>query len=136
MHRYLAPVMFALCLNSAASAAPRPEVSPYLRAYSGGDGVVVWVVRVGPRQANEALIQVVGIDHELDRRIRRVRVEPTTAGERYVTIDSGLKVLVMGQSGMEFIGPVPGGAIKVAYDRARTEQGDAEHFLTQYLEQK
>lgn len=43
-------VSFLLCLAflSPSQAGERPEAGRYINAYSGGEGVLVWLLRVGP----------------------------------------------------------------------------------------
>ena len=60
-------VLFSVCLlgsSVAMSEEARPEVADKIFAYSGEKGVKVWVLRIGDRSANEALVQVAGVDHE------------------------------------------------------------------------
>ncbi|MCS3473154.1 hypothetical protein M2401_006923, partial [Pseudomonas sp. JUb42] len=55
----------------------RPEVADKVMAYQGEQGMKVWTLRIGARAANEALVQVEGVDHDWNLRIRKMKVEKT-----------------------------------------------------------
>ncbi len=136
MRQFLATILFGFILNSTAMASERPEVGRYLKVYSGGDGVIVKVLRIGPRAANEALVQIIGIDDELDGRIRKVRVQVSNSGLLFLTSGTEQRVLAIDAIGIELFAPVYGGRLRMNYDPARSEQAVAQHFLTDFLDQK
>jgi hypothetical protein len=137
MRKFILFFMLSFGLLSTSWANDRPEISRYIKAYSGGEGVVVWVLRVGPQASQEAIVQITGIDNKWDRRIQKMKMEPTQRGMKYVSAAEGKRydVLVMEDSGVELY--VPGiRKTMVSYDKALSAQGNPEHFLTEYLAQK
>jgi hypothetical protein len=124
-------------LVSTAAADGRPEVSRYVKAYVGAEGVEVSVVRIGPLANQEALIKIKGIDHHWDQRIHRTKIEQMQRGKKYVaTIDGkNYDVLVMDDRAIELY--VPGlGRSTLTYDKPLSAQDKAEFLLTDYLNQK
>lgn len=53
----------------------RPEVADQVIAYTGAQGAKVWTLRIGERAANEALVQIEGVDHDWNMRIQKMQVE-------------------------------------------------------------
>jgi hypothetical protein len=66
-----------------------PEMPRYTSAYSGGEGYRVWVARFGPREQQEALVQIEGIDHKLDGRVLRAKAMPSAGGVKYTAMVDG-----------------------------------------------
>lgn len=131
--------LFLLCFGSLSlsQAGERPEAGRYIKAYSGGEGVVVWLLRVGPPASQESLVQIVGIDHKWDLRIQKLKREATQRGVKYVLDADGRRydVLVMEEGTTELF--IPGlRKADLRYDAQHSAQGNAEQFLTDYLEQK
>lgn len=121
-----------------AAEAARPAVAKQVKAYVSGDGVKVWTLRVGERAANEALVQVGGIDHDWDTRIQKMQVEKTEHDVRYATEVSGKKyVALIARDGWATL-YLPGEKreIELRYSEGLSKEGNAEHFLTEYLEQQ
>ena len=64
MKKLLGLLLSLLCCTAFADET-RPEVSRYTRAYSGDEGIQVFVTRIGPVEKGEVLIMVSGVDHPL-----------------------------------------------------------------------
>lgn len=117
----------------------RPEIGPYMAAYRSWDLAEVWIARVGPRADNQVLIQVLGIDHDWDKRVWKATVETVKNNEkRYtVTVDGKKYTLLTTQEGAgELFLPGETGAQKLHYDRDLSRAGDPPAFLTFYLRQE
>jgi hypothetical protein len=138
MRQFILFLMLSVSFLSASAANDRPEIARYAKAYSGGEGIVVRTLRVGPQANQEAIVQITGIDHKWDGRIQKMKMEPTQRGVKYVTTADGKRydVLVMDDGGTELY--VPGIARKttIIYDKALSAQTEPEHLLTEYLDQK
>lgn len=78
-----------------AHAEQRPAVAEQVKAYMGTEGVKVWTLRIGERAANEALVQVEGVDHDWNMRIQKMQVEKTAKDTRYWTTVGGNKFVVL-----------------------------------------
>ena len=136
--------LFVLCTAVFGNvvAAERPDVARYVRAYTGGEGVTVWVLRFGPVADKEALVQINGIDHPWDGRVQRMKIEQMQSGVKYVASSGGKRLDVLwrselpGAPTLELAVPGMPGRTALAYDKAVSAESDAQHFLTKYLEQK
>jgi hypothetical protein len=116
----------------------RPEIGPQVRAYSGSEGLKVWVLRVGPRTANEALVQIGGVDHDWNMKIQKMAMDVVREQPRYGLTVKGEKFVVLildGEGGGELYLPGESRARHVSYSADLSEQGNPEAFLTDYLEQ-
>ena len=121
---------------SQAHAEQRPDVAEQVVAYMGTEGVKVWTLRIGERAANEALVQIEGVDHDWDMRIQKMQVEKTTKDTRYSTTIDGKKfVVLVVQSGWggELYLPGEPQPVQVGYSEGLSHQGNAQAFLTDYL---
>ncbi|MFP1741730.1 hypothetical protein ACLEE6_06145 [Lonsdalea quercina] len=121
----------------AATEAPRPPVGDRVVAYSGEQGVKVWTLRYGERAANQALVQIDGIDHDWKMRIQKMDVEKTSKDTRYSTQVDGKKfvVLIVRSGYGELYLPGEAQEIMVGYDDRLSQSGNAQYFLTDYLQQ-
>ncbi|MDO7896884.1 hypothetical protein [Pseudomonas citrulli] len=119
-----------------AHAESRPEVAEKVQAYAGEGGVKVWTLRMGARSDNQALVQVEGIDHDWNMKIQKMAVEKTAKDTRYSTTVDGKKfvVLVLQQGWGELYLPGEAQALNVGYDESLSSQGNAQAFLTDYLQ--
>lgn len=137
LRKWATAIATSLALLSALShAAERPPVADKVVAYSGEKGTKVWTLRIGERSANEALVQVGGIDHDWDMRIQKMTVEKTAKDTRYSTTVDGHKfvVLILQNSWGTLYLPNEAQEITVGYDENLSNQGDAQAFLTDYLQ--
>ena len=114
----------------------RPEVASRVVAFSGEQGVKVWTLRIGARGDDQALVQVEGIDHDWDMRIQRMAVEKNAGDTRYSTQVDGKKfVALLVRNGWgELYLPGEAKPLMVGYDNGLSEQGNAQAFLTDYLQ--
>jgi hypothetical protein len=115
----------------------RPPVADKAVAYRGDNGVKVWTLRIGERSANQALVQVEGIDHDWNMQIRKMNVEKSNRDTRYVTeVDGKRFVAFHVQDGYgEVYLPGEAQALRVFSDNSLAEHGNAQYFLTDYLNQ-
>lgn len=126
----------------AAEETPRPAIANQIEAYSGAQGVKVWTLRVGERSANQALVQVTGVDHDWDKHIYKMDVEKTFKDVRYSTQVNGKPFIALivsegyGEKYAELYLPGENKSIKITSNSGLAEQGNPEHFLTEYLQQK
>ncbi|QCI12940.1 hypothetical protein E6B08_16860 [Pseudomonas putida] len=137
IRKWAAVVATSLALLSGlCHAAERPPVADKVVAYSGQQGAKVWTLRIGERSANEALVQVGGIDHDWDMRIQKMTVEKTSKDTRYSTTVDGKKfvVLVLQNGWGTLYLPNETQDITVGYDEYLSNQGNAQAFLTDYLQ--
>lgn len=138
--RNWAALILGLCITSGAMAdneTARPQVADRVVAYSGTQGVKVWTLRYAERSANQALVQIEGVDHDWDKRIQKMNVEKTSKDTRYSTEVDGKKyvaLIVQGNYGELYL-PGEAQSAAVGYDEGLSSQGNAQHFLTDYLEQ-
>lgn len=120
-----------------AQEAPRPEIAKYVKAYAGYEGTRVWVLRIGPREDNTAIIQIGGVDHPFDMKIILAQVEETTKDQRYSIENAGKKfvLLIVNDYGGELYLPETSKTVSLRYDDNLSQSSNAEHFLTEYLNQ-
>ncbi|MDZ5604577.1 hypothetical protein SJI00_17540 [Pseudomonas sp. RP23018S] len=129
-------------LSSLAHAEDRPPVADKVVAYAGEQGVKVWTLRIGERSANEALVQIEGVDHDWNMRIQKMQVEKTAKYTRYYTTVDGQKyaaLVIQGSdswAASELYLPGEPNALKIGYSQGLSEQGNAQAFLTDYLNEK
>lgn len=131
----LAVAMFSLCAGQV-HAEERPQVAEQVVAYIGEQGVKVWTLRIGERAANEALVQVEGVDYDWNMRIQKMQVEKTAKDTRYYTTVDGQKfvtLIVQGMWGGELYLPGEPQPLSVGYSEGVSRQGNAQAFLTDYL---
>lgn len=116
----------------------RPPVAEKVMAYQGQQGVKVWTLRIGERSANEALVQVEGVDHDWNMRIQKMKVEKTARDTRYSTEVAGQKfVALIIQDGYgELYLPDESQELTVGYSENLSSEGNPQAFLTDYLNQK
>lgn len=115
----------------------RPETAKYVKGYTGEEGVQIWTLRIGPKAANEALVQIGRVDHQLDKRILRCKVQPISDGGKSYLIENEGKNYVLlrldhGAGELYLPGEQP---MKVVYSDDLSQQGEADYFLTEYLKQ-
>ncbi|WP_263146708.1 hypothetical protein [Pseudomonas sp. RIT-PI-AD] len=120
-----------------AAESPRPPIGNQVIAYSGQQGLKVWTLRVDERSANQALVQIGGIDHDWNMRIQKMAVEKTAKDVRYSTDVDGQPFVVLILRGNHGELHLPGESqeLPLGYDDALSQAGNPEHFLTDYLQQ-
>lgn len=138
MTRVLSLCLLLVLASFAHAETSRPEVGPQVRAYSGSEGLKVWVLRVGPRTANEALVQIGGVDHDWNMKIQKMAMDMVREQPRYALSVKGEKFVALildGEGGGELYLPGEPKAHHVSYSAELSEQGNPDAFLTDYLEQ-
>lgn len=136
---WMASFLLAMMMSVGAQAAtePRPVVGPQVKAYSGQEGIKVWLVRVGPRAANQAIVQIGGIDHDWNMKIQKMDLQSVRDESRYSLKVEGqpyVALILRGSSGEVFL-PGEHKSYGVYFDEQLSSSGNAEHFLTDYLQQ-
>lgn len=119
-----------------AHAGDRPEVADKVVAYAGEQNIKVWTLRIGARSEHQALVQLEGVDHDWDMKIQKMAVEKTDKDTRYVTTVDGKRfvALIVRNGWGELTLPGESQTINVSYDGYLSEQGNAQAFLTDYLQ--
>ena len=129
------------CSFTAIADETRPPVSKYVRAYTGEEGIQVWIARMGEPSKGEVLHQFAHIDHPWDLLIHKATVTGTERERRYsIKVDGNdYQVLVLGSgSGTVYLphyAPNNKRSFNVSYDGSLSAQGNAQHMLTRYLAQ-
>ncbi|MEB4676866.1 hypothetical protein MXL54_19055 [Enterobacteriaceae bacterium G50] len=129
-----------LLMQSAFAEQARPETSKYVQAYRGQEGAVVWLMRIGPREANEALVQVSHVDNDIDGRIFRCKIQITRDGEKSYTAEIKGKPFELarikeGSGSLYLPDEQSNWWINYSEELSNGSGANAEHFLTAYLEQ-
>lgn len=140
MFRFIIALFASLMIvQSAFADTARPEIAKYVKGYQGQEGVQVWTLRIGPKEANESLVQIANVDNALDKKIIRCKVEPASGGATsYKTEVEGKswELLRVKEGSGELYLPGESSSTWVAYSESLSQEGNAEHFLTDYLEQE
>ncbi|MFS8487107.1 hypothetical protein XcmpCFBP7700_11735 [Xanthomonas campestris] len=133
----LVPLLSLAAVAQTQAAAARPEVAKQAKAYSSRDGIKVSTLRYGPREKNQALVQVTGADSEIDDKILLATTAATQKDTRYTVQLRGRPyvLLILNAGTGELYLPGAQKAAQVGYDAAASEQINAEHYLTDYQEQ-
>ncbi|WP_238148497.1 hypothetical protein [Xanthomonas campestris] len=133
----LVPLLSLAAVAQTQAAAARPEVAKQAKAYSSRDGIKVSTLRYGPREKNQALVQVTGADSEIDDKILLASTAATQKDTRYTVQLRGQPyvLLILNAGTGELYLPGAQKAAQVGYDAAASEQINAEHYLTDYQEQ-
>lgn len=138
--RNWAALILGLCMTTGALAeteAPRPPVGDRVVAYSGTQGVKVWTLRYDERSANQALVEINGVDADWNKRIQKMSVAKTSKDTRYSTEVNGkpyVAMIIQGNHGELYVPGEPQ-MISLSYDEALSSEGNAQHFLTDYMQQ-
>ncbi|MDR1530422.1 MAG: hypothetical protein LBS40_08540 [Burkholderiales bacterium] len=131
----LLATLFLFC-GQIAFAQERPEIGPYVEAYSGPKLEEVWMLRIGARAANEVIIQIAGVDHEWNHSISKCSVKKDGATTSYVVLvnDKPHTLLVKkSHTGLELHLPNEKEVIPLTYNKELSLEGNREAFLTDYL---
>ncbi|MBX7221950.1 MAG: hypothetical protein K1Y36_18500 [Blastocatellia bacterium] len=129
--------------GDSATAQTRPEVAKYAKVYIGAEGLRVTTLRVGPRERNEYLVGIRGIDHPWDGKIFVHRFEDVSSsyrqryefsmpyhGHTYTTI------ILRGDSYGEIYLEGERKERTIYLSEELSDEVIPEHFLTEYLEQR
>lgn len=132
-------VILFTCIIGSAHAEQRPDVADNVIAYKGQQGVIVWTLRIGDRNANEALVQIEGIDHDWNLKIQKMQVEKTSRDTRYSININGNKfvaLIIENKCCGNLYIPEESQTISVNYSEGISHEGNAQAFLTDYLQAK
>lgn len=137
MRRPLLFLALALAIMPASYGQQRPEMGRYTSAYSSASGQHVWVTRFGAKEQQEALVQIVGIDHPLDGRVLRASVQPGDQDRmtKYFSTVNGTKIEVLrlrGERGTLLLTGAPY-ASDLVYDKTLVSDRPPQHMLTEFL---
>lgn len=132
------PVNFPLDAFAQVAEQNRPDVGKYVKAYKGGEGITVWTTRLGKPDEHKALIQFSGAENAYDMRILAADVEQTGKDSRYAIDHNGGKfvVFIVSDGAGELYLPGSAESVRVYYNEDASRQGNSDHFLTEYLDQK
>jgi hypothetical protein len=118
--------------------ADRPEVAKYASVYTGGEGVQVTVLRIGPPEKSEVLLQVNRIDHPWDGKIMLHKVNGTGRRIDYVTQVDGKDWVTMTvrDGSRELYLPNMEASIHLSFSEELSNKVAPQSFLTLYLDQQ
>ncbi|MDQ9237758.1 hypothetical protein KJD94_14460 [Escherichia marmotae] len=142
MLRFMTVLVSALLLMQSAFAdTARPEIGKYVFGYRGQEGAVVWMMRIGPKAENEALVQVSHVDNDIDGQIFRCKVKALQEGEKsYTAVIKGesFELLRLKEGNGSLHIPDESAAWSVAYSNELSDSDvtNPEHFLTAYQNQQ
>lgn len=138
MRRTMLLLTLALAIMPASHAQQqRTEMGRYTSAFSSASGQQVWVTRYGPKEQQEALVQIVGIDHPLDGKVLRANMQPGDQDRmtKYFTTVNGAKIEVLrlrGERGTLLLTGVPF-TTDLSYDKTLVSERPPQHMLTDFL---
>lgn len=141
MLRFMTALMGALLLiQSAFADTARPEIGKYVFGYRGQEGAVVWMMRIGPKAANEALVQVSHVDNDIDGQIFLCKVKALQEGEKsYTAVIKGesFELLRLKEGSGSLHIPAEQGAWSLKYsdELSGSDVANPEYFLTAYQKQ-
>ncbi|MDX5627778.1 MULTISPECIES: hypothetical protein [unclassified Brenneria] len=141
--RYILGLIVMLSLSQIAgiggayAETPRPPIANTVKAYQGTEGAQVWTLRVGEADESQALVQITGIDHDWNSKIQKMNVEKLSSSTRYWlnVNDKKFVALILNQGYGELYLPGEAQPVQIGYSKDLSDQGNAEAFLTDYLQQ-
>lgn len=142
MLRFITVLVSALLLMQSAFAdTVRPEIGKYVFGYRGQEGAVVWMMRIGPKASNEALIQVSHVDNDIDGQIFRCKVKALQDGEKsYTAVINGedfeLLRLKEGKGSLHIPDESATWSVNYSNELSDSDIANPEHFLTAYQNQQ
>jgi DNA-binding LacI/PurR family transcriptional regulator len=115
----------------------RAEVAKQVKAYASADGVKVSTLRYGPREREQALIQVIDVDNAIDGKIMLASTRTTDKDTRYTVQLNGRPyvLLIVSEAAGELYVPGAPKPTWVSYNADLSAQSNPEHYLTDYEEQ-
>lgn len=133
----LFPLLLVGAVASVHAAAPRAEIATQVKTYASTDGVKAWTLRYGPREKNQALIQVTDSDSAIDKKILLATTTSTAKDTRYTVQLNGRPyvLLILNESSGELYVPGSQKPTWVRYDADLSMQSNPEHYLTDYEQQ-
>lgn len=112
------------------------EMSRYTVAYAGGEGYRVWIARIGPKENGEALVQISGIDHQLDGRVIRAKMVGGGGSVKYTATVDGQAYELLAVDDARAVLRVTGApwSSDLSYDKALAAERPPQHLLADYME--
>jgi hypothetical protein len=132
------PLFLAALLSLSAQATQMPTPDHEVKAYSGADGVKVWVEQIGPRRANMFLVRIGGVDHAWNMRIHRMdglNLLDESLFKLHSQQEEPVALVLRGECG-EVMLPGEISGRKVCYDPELSQTQDARQFVTAYVNQR
>ena len=117
----------------------RPEVGNIVKAWEGAQGEQVWTLRYGKPEDHKALVQIVNIDHPWNKKIFLTSVEEKNNNRSdYVVMQNNKRfvALITNNYSGELYLPNQSSTIQVYFNKALSSEGNAQYFLTDYLNQQ
>lgn len=141
--RYILGLIVMLSLSQIAgigganAETPRPPIANIVKAYQGTEGAQVWTLRIGEPAESQALVQITGIDNDWNSKIQKMNVEKLSGSTRYWlnVNDKKFVALILNQGYGELYLPGEAQPVQIGYSKDLSDQGNAEAFLTDYLQQ-
>lgn len=122
----------------------RPQVGKYAKVYLGEEQTKVTLVRVGPPEKSEYLVEIFGVDHPWDNTIflhklvdvsspgrERVEYQMQVDGNTFTTL-----IIRDGGWGELYLKDRAGKPIRIWYSQEESQQIMPEHVLTAYENQQ
>ena len=142
-------LMMVLGVSQVMADENRPEVGKYakvFKSYSQAVDLTVIMVRLGPKEDNQALIQFSGIDSKWDGKIMKHQCNIWGANNDKldcctIEITGDKYCSLIGRNGWfggyeAYLPDMTPDTINVYYDKEGSRQVNSEHFLTEYLKQQ
>jgi hypothetical protein len=121
----------------------RPEVGRYCKVYQGGEGLKVYLLRVGPEAQNESLVGFDGFDHPWDGRIFKASVTKADGRQEFTIQHEGkpFVTLVFRERYGQSLLYVPKYGTEqteraITYSEALSAECKPDILLSQYLNQQ
>jgi hypothetical protein len=136
--------LFGMISMAFAAEGDRPQVATYAKVYRGPEGLTLSVLGVGDPANEEYLLQYSGINHDWNWKIFKAKRTPGGTGHDYKIIHEGsdYATLIERQLGgggyaliQAYVPKIADGA-HLAYDEGLSQRINAQHYLTDYLEQE
>lgn len=125
-------------VNSIALSDERPEVGKYAKVYKGGEGLYVTVLRIGPREKEESLFLLEGVDHPFDGKVMVAKKTRHNKKTEFTIQVNGKNYVVFIKRGSTvnyvYLGRHDD-PTNVEYNEALSRNIKPQHFLTRFLKQ-
>lgn len=135
----VALLVLSAAQGSAAATTTRPEVADNVHAWSGEQGIQVWTLRYGHPDEHKALVQITQIDHAWKNKIQLMDVDKKGKRRDYSVMVDGKKyvaLIITGNNRGELYLPGEAESYNVCFNKELSEEGNAQFFLTDYLQQE
>lgn len=124
-------MMGATMLSATGNAA---EVGKVVYAFEGDLGSTVWTARYGVESTNQALVQIMFVDHELSGKILLASTEETEKEKRYIiqVKDKPYTLLIQRKNALELYLPSTKSSLSLSYNKSLSREGNPQAFLSEY----